>query len=179
MSSLRNNYSRITGSQVQNLSRLLTVDGTRDADPNSNVDGTSPVKFWIQPEPGSIYELSQATIEVSDVGNPNLDDYGSIVGPLANGIQFFVELNGVELPFGPALKSNRSLIALLPNFQVSSFSSNEELRIYSLDILTHSKAPIRLNGNTDDKFGIIVRDNLSALSAHTTSVRGNLQLSNV
>jgi len=180
MSSLRNAYSRVTDSEAGILLRAMTDDGIIGTNSNAAVDGSStPVKFFIQPLQTTEFLVSQVAIEISSSGNPGIDDYGSITGPLTNGLQFFTEIDGVEADFGGPLKSNREVIQLFPNFQEVMFAGSIELRVYTFDVLAHSKSPIRLNGNTFDKFGVIVQDNLSSLVDHSISCKGNIRLINV
>lgn len=180
MSSLRNSYSRVTDSEAGILLRAMSDDGIVGGNSSSNVNGSSTaVKFWVEPLPTTEFLISQASIEISSAGNPGLNDYGSITGPLANGLQFFTEIEGVETPFGDPLKSNREVVTLFPRFLEVTFAGSIELRIFGFDVLTHSKSPVRLNGNTNDKFGVIIQDNLLALAAHSVSVKGNIRLINV
>lgn len=180
MSSLRDNYSRITDSEAGVLIRALSDDGLVTGNRDANVNGSvTSVRFWTQPPPTMEYVISQAAIEVSDQGNPGIDDYGTIAGPLVNGIQFYIEHDGVETLVGLPLNSNREILQLFPNQQSVQFAGGVSLALLGFDILTHSKSPFVLNGNTNDKFGIIVSDDLSTLVAHTVSIKGNMRFLNV
>lgn len=175
MSSLRDSYSMISGNRGFIL-RSATDNGIVGGDDKANVNGSIiPVKFWVQPEINEIFELVFASIEISDSGNPGLDDYGSIVGPLTNGIQFFVEVNGFEVTFGEPIKSNRELVNLGPISQQLSFSGSTKITTHSFNILDHAPqtAAVKLNGSTNDKFGFIVQDNLLSLLEHTLTIKGS------
>lgn len=175
MSELKNSYGVITGSTGIVLS-AASIDGLVTGNSSANTDGSiTPVKFYIQPDINLIYNLSFVSIEISDSGNPAIDDYGSITGPLANGIQFFLEINGVETDFGMAIKTNRELITLGPATQQLSFSGSTKVTTYGFDVLEHAprSSVIRLSGDTFDKFGFIVQDDLSSLIEHTLTIKGS------
>ena len=176
MSSLRNNYGKITDSEISVLLRGFTDDGQLGGNDNAAVDGsTTPVKFWIQPAPTTMIIASHLTVQISSSGNPGLDDYGNIPGPLTNGIQLFLEVNGNEIPFGGSLKTNRVLGLLFNKFTEVTFAGSIEVRTYSFDVTDHSKSPIILNGNNEDKFGVIIQDNVAALANHAFAAAGNIR----
>lgn len=172
MSSLRNAYGQVSGTRGIVL-RSATVDGIIGNDNNAAVNGAiTPVKLWVQPLVNQIFKLSLTTVSLSDGGNPGLDDYGSIVGPLPNGIQFFIELKGQEILFGPPIESNRELINRAPILQEVQFAGSIRLRTHTFNLLDHTIATVNLDGSTNDKFGIIIQDDLSSLSAHNFTIKG-------
>jgi len=180
MSSLRNDYSRITNSELGVLIRPVSIDGTLGGDTDMMVDGSSvPVKFWVQPLPTTRFIITQASIEISDNGNPELDDYGSVMGPIPNGLQFFTEIDGVENLFPTPLKSNSEIIQLFPDIVIVPFQGSVMLRTHSFDGLEHSHSFIELNGNTNDKFGVIIQDDFTTLTCHSVGVKGNIRAVNV
>ena len=172
MSSLRQSYGRVSDTKGIVL-RSATDDGIIGLNHDAAVDGSiTPVKFWVQPLPNEFFELTKTTVGISDSGNPSVQDYGSIVGPLANGIQFFIELNGQEILFGPPIDSNVELINRAPEVQEIQFSGSVRLRVHTFDLLDHTSRGVTLNGATNDKFGVVIRDDLSSLVTHTFTIKG-------
>lgn len=180
MSSLRNSYSRITDSELGIVLRAMTDDGVLGTNANAAVNGSiTPVDFWVQPPPTTEFVLNRLAIEVSDGGNPGLDDYGAITGPLPNGIQFFIERDTVKEDFGGPITSNREIVSIFPEVEILPFAGSIQLRLYSFDVFTHSNSPVVLQGNTNDKFGVTIQDNLLTLANHSFSVKGNVRAVNV
>lgn len=180
MSSLRNTYSQITGTEISILLRSMTKDGDPMGDADMAVDGSSvPVEFFIRPEAGLQFISSITSIEVSDSGSPVLDDYGSITGPLTNGIQFFLDIDGVVTDILAPIKSNRELLNLAPVLTRQDYAGNQSLEIYTFDTRLHSNAPVVLNSASGDRFGIRVQDDLSSLIAHSIVTKGTMLLRNI
>lgn len=172
MSSLRDSYGKVSGTKGIVL-RSATDDGVIGSNNDANVNGSIiPVKFWVQPLVNEIFELTLTTVSISDGGNPAVNDYGGIVGPLTNGIQFFIELDGQEILFGPTITSNRELINRAPTIQQIQFAASIRLRTHTFNLLDHTPAPIILNGALNEKFGIIIQDDLSSLVAHNITIKG-------
>ncbi len=177
MSSLRNTYSQITGTEVSTLLRIMTLDGDPMGDGDMAVDGSiTPVEFFIQPSVGLQFHSTITSIEVSDSGTPVLEDYGSITGPLANGIQFFIDFNGVITDIFAPIKSNRDLLNLAPDLSRADFAGNQSVEIYTFDIKRHSDSFVNLYSSTADRFGVRIQDDLTSLEAHSVTVKGNIRL---
>ncbi len=182
MSSLRKNYSKVSGTEVSSFLRQATLDGSLSGNADSNVNGSiTPVEFWIQPDTNEIFEIAQISLTLSDSGNPSLEDYGSIIGPLSNGVQMFVELNGVKFNFGTSFKNNKELITLgASEYFKETFSSSVETSTHIFNAKEFAKRlGVRLNGKTQDKFGIRVQDDLTGLTSHVFSVGGSVSLGDV
>ena len=180
MSSLRDTYSQITQTQVSILLRSMTLDGDPMGDANMAVDGSvTPVEFFIRPTAGFQFFSSITSIEVSDSGSPTLTDYGSITGPLTNGIQFFVDIDGVVTDILAPIKSNRDLLNLAPTLTRQDYSGNQSLEIYTFDTGLHADSPVVLNSASGDRFGVRVQDDLSTLIAHSVVTKGNMRLRNI
>lgn len=178
MSSLRNAYDRVALSEQGFVLRNLTTNGLISGDENANVDGSlTSVKFYTQPLNGQFFSLRRAAVHVSDSSSIKLDDYGSIVGPLANGVLFYILINGQETILGPGFKSNRQLSDLGPVITRQSYNS-VSTTIYEFNITDITRKGVELVGSRGDQFGIIIQDNLSSLVAHTVSVKGSLRVRN-
>lgn len=180
MSSLRDTYSQITNTEVSVLLRSMTLDGDPAGDANMAVDGSiTPVEFFITPSAGTQFHSSITSIEVSDSGSPVLSDYGSISGPLTNGIQFFLDIGGVITDIFAPIKSNRDLLNLAPALTRQNFAGNQSLEIYTFDTRLHSNAPVVLNSATGDRFGVRIQDDLTMLIEHSVVTKGNIRLRNI
>ena len=172
MSLLRNSYGRISDSG-RVIIRAGTDDGLPDGEQNANVNGSiTPVDFYVQPVPGETFAIKHISIEVSDSGNPGIDDYGNIVGPLANGIGFFVELDGVKFQQGTNYHSNRELMNLGPVTQQLDFSGSTKVTIFNFDLASYDERGIVIQGKKNEKFGITINDDLTTLIHHGFNIKG-------
>ena len=180
MSSLRNNYGKITSTSTRNLIRQMTNDGTNLGNTNAAVNGSVlPVDFWVQPLLNEEFIIDKFTLAVSDNSNAKHTDYGGIDGPLANGVQFFLKRNGFEILLGNSLKSNTGITQLLPIVQTLNFINNINFNLYTFDIGAPVNPPVVLGGRTEDRLGIRVQDDLSTLINHSCGVNGKVRLANV
>lgn len=172
MSSLRNAYDRVSLSEAGFILRNLTTNGLIGGDPNGNVDGSAtPIKLFTAPPADARYVLREMTISVGDTGAIEINDYGSISGPLANGVQFYIKKRGVEILLGLPLKTNGGLVDLGPFRDRITYTSNK-VTAYEFAINAYADRGIELSGNDGDEFGVIIQDNLSTLLTHTFSVKG-------
>lgn len=174
MSSLKKAYDRVALSEQGFILRNLTTDGVIGGPENSNVDGSvTPVKFYTQPGPNERFSIRSAAVHISDSSVTRLDDYGSVPGPLTNGLGFYILINGVETLLGPGFKSNRAISDLGPIITRQAYIS-ASTNIYEFRITQIASRGIELVGSRGDQFGIIVRDDLSSLTAHTVAVKGSV-----
>lgn len=180
MSKLRDTYSQITDTESNTLIRGMTLDGDPDGDMNMAVDGSiTPVEFYVAPLHGFQFFITIISIELSDSGVPVLSDYGSITGPLTNGIQFFIDHDGDVIDLFQPAKDNRDLLKLAPTLSRRDFAGNQSLEIYTFNTKRHSNAPIILNSASNDRFGVRVQDDVRALTAHSVVVKGNIRLRDI
>ena len=180
MSSLKNAYDRVSLSEKTFILRNLTTNGLIAGVQEAAVNGSViPVKYYIQPLTNEVYELSIVSIVVSDGGSSiAINNYGSITGPLTNGIRFFTEINGTETLLGLGFKSNKQLVDLGPDRDSISYNA-VTLSVYDFNINRYTENGIILNGGNNDKFGVIVQDDLSDLTSQTFAVKGSLRLRTV
>ena len=180
MSSLKAAYYNIARTQPSILLRNLTDDGLPEGNSNSNVNGSvTPVEFYVQPPANLQFEITGITIGVSDVGTPAITDYGNVLGPLTNGIQFFVDRGVTRALFGNPIHTNRELIELAPMTQRIKFAAGAEIAVYTFNAFAYSKEGIVLRGASSDKFGFIVQDNISTLVSHVMAAKGSIRLESV
>lgn len=180
MSSLRENYSRITGTEEGFFIRTGTRDGLITGDSVSNIDGSvTPVDFYTAPASGEIMEVVELSIELSDGGNPTLDEYGNIGSALTNGVQIYLERNGVKSPLGLPIKDNRSLFNLGPQISYIQLASQERITRASFNIRDFAKQGVLLDFRTNDRLGIIIQDDLSALISHSVTLKGSIKIGDI
>ena len=177
MSSLKQSYRQIALREVTPILRPMTTDGTAGGDPNNEVDGSiTPVKFWVQPEGTEDWRISQFTMAVSGTGAETRTGYGTIVAGLTNGIDFFVEIDGVEqiVTVGAPLQNNQDLLRNGRDFGLFNFTGADDT-IFVRDNLLDFSMGFVLRGSLNEKFGIIVNDDLTTLVQHQVFVKaGNL-----
>lgn len=173
MSSLRNAYHRVGGSRWLPFIQTCTTNGLINGPKAANVNGSvTPVEFYIQVPANMIYVINRVSINVSDASNAPYNGYGNIVGPLANGVQFWARINGVKADFAnPPTKSNIDMYDFGPDTQVLNFTSNIRVTRFAFDVLQYSQGVV-YDGDKGDQYGARIRDDLSTLDAHTITVNG-------
>lgn len=177
MSSLRASYGKIANPMVTPIQESLTLDGTSSGSNNAAVLGTlgTPVEFYYQALPNTIATINKVGYAVGDVGNTGYDDYGTITGPLVNGINFFTELDGVVSTFPVVVRAAVDFFDIGANVEIVELSGNKRIADYSFRLLNYSQG-IVLNGDRGDKFGVRIRDNLTSLPHHVISINGNFRI---
>ena len=179
MSSLRNAYGRITDSRKFPIQRPFTNDGTLSGSPDMDVDGSiTPQEFYFQAEANRQVSVNKVQFTISDTGNTGVDDYGSISGPLANGVTFYTIIGGQEIPLTPVIKSAADFFSIGSDVKFVELSGSSRLAIYDFTLFEYSEGII-LNGDDGDIFGCRINDNLSALTKHNCGIDGFFQLKGV
>jgi len=176
-SSLRNSYHRQTPASKDAFVRPVTDDGTILGASSLAINGSlTPVEFWIQPTSIEFMTIEQINVVISDVGGPAATDYGNLSGPLANGLQFFVDLVIGKSDLVPVcLHSNQELVLISSTFDVSDFAAGSRVLKYR-DLLNEYSVGFELDGSRDEKLGVRVQDDLSALGVHRCFIKGFTQL---
>lgn len=176
MSSLRDNYGSITYSRKFPIQRPLTNNGTLSGDPKMDVDGsTTPKEFYFQAETNRQVSINKIQFTISDAGNTGVDNYGSIVGPLTNGITFYTIIDSQEIPLTPVIKSTSDFFSIGSNVQFVELSGSSRLAIYSFKLFEYSEGII-LDGDKGDILGCRINDNLSVLIKHGVGIDGFFQI---
>ena len=172
MSSLRNNYGRVALPPRNPFNFSLTDDGTQTGGKDAAVDGSvTPVDFFFTAIPTLCLTLNRIGCIISDVGNSNFQDYGSVTGPLANGVEFFVVLDGNENVFNTKVQRTIDYLSLGSSVNFVELSGSDRIVTYSFALLEYSQG-VTLNGNRGDKFGVRINDNLTGLSVHECFING-------
>lgn len=175
MSALRDNYGRIVDQDrtIQlPIYRPLTLDGTFTGDRDMAVNGSvTPVEFYVQPEPNRDFHIKTFIAAVTDSGNAAFTDYGSVSGPLPNGISFFIVTDGQEIPLTLNIKRNIDWAEFANISNVTSYSGNVNLTTHKANLWENSDG-LYLDGKAGDRFGIRINDDVSTLAAHEMFVAG-------
>lgn len=171
MSSLRNAYDRLSPDTSTIISRYITDDGTDSGNSNMNVNGSiTPVDFFIQAQPGETISIQQINVTITDSGNPAINDYGSVVGPLTNGSLFFIDIMGFRIESTFSFHRNIDFVLNSRNFNITQFSGSNRVISYQ-EILNDFSQGIFLDGDKNTKFGFTVKDDLSTLVDHKCIVK--------
>ncbi len=173
MSSLKQSYRQIADPRRFPIQRSFTDDGTLTGDPNMNVDGSvTPQEFFFQSEANRYVQVDGISFSVSDSGNTSFDDYGSVSGPLANGLTLYTIIGGQEVPLTPVIKRAADFFAIGASSEFVELSGSSRLAVYSFSLFDYSEG-IQLNEG--DIFGIRINDNLTGLALHEASLNGFFQ----
>jgi len=144
------------------------LDGASD---DMSVDGSvTPVDFEFAPGPGEVFYLEFITFGLDDTGNTDPDKYGAIAGGLTNGTQVILDQNTTEYEI-VNLQNNGDIITSF-NFAVAQFESGgfgnfSKGFVAKMVFATN----ITLKGDDNDKVIVRVRDDLSGLTWHRSSIQ--------
>lgn len=174
MSTLRDNYYSITHSESTDfLTRPMTLDGVPTSVSSLAVNGSiAPVEFYVTPAENQIFDIATINVVIADNGAAGVSDYGSIAGPLANGIIFFVEIEGVKQDISYTFKSNADFAKASSSFDMQDMGSGARVILYKEMFLEYTRGKLKIPYSS--KFGIRVRDDLTGLSLHTCQVKGTI-----
>ena len=179
MSSLRNAYGRITDSRKFPIQRPFTDNGALNGSAEMDVDGSvTPQEFYFQAEANRQVSVNKVQFTISDAGNTGVNDYGSIAGPLTNGVTFYTIISGQEIPLTPTIKSASDFFSIGSDVKFVELSGTSRLAIYDFSLFEYSEGII-LDGDNGDIFGCRINDNLSALTKHKAGIDGFFQLKGV
>lgn len=175
MSSLKQAYSKISNSRKFPLQRPFTDDGTLAGNTEMNVNGSvTPVEFTFIAQPNRSISINKLGFLVSDTGNTNFTNYGSLSGPLLNGVTLFTIIDGVEIPLTPVLKTTADFFGIGALAQFVELSGSSRLANYTFSLFDYSDGII-LDGDNGDILGIRINDDLTGLSLHEASLDGFFQ----
>jgi hypothetical protein len=170
MSSLRKSYGKLTG-EGGILSRNCSSNGVLGGPSEMNVNGSViPVDFWIEPLEGQQFLIKYISLALNDSGNFNAGGYGGIETQLVNGIDFFIEISGNRVNFTAVpITRNEQLLSISSESQSYLLTGNDRIIVFR-EILTDFADPLLLKAG--DKFGVEVKDNLTALNHHSCRIKG-------
>jgi hypothetical protein len=173
MSSLRNSYELITNSNRGVYgTRELTIDGIQGSDNNLAVNGAAtPVDFWYQPAPGDLFRIDVINVTITDNGAPEFDNYGNVAGPLANGTRFFQERGGVRVYSDATYNTNVDWITVATTSEIFDMAVTQRIIVYRAEFQRFASGPVYV-GDSGDKFGIQISDDLSTLTLHNCTLTG-------
>lgn len=178
MSKLRQSYGRIAeGNRYKDLVPVpfiapITDDGTATGSPNMAVLATlgSPIEFWIQPPKGTVFQLLDTTLLISDMGSLSQTSYGNLP-MLPNGIEFTFEFNGTRTPVFAPVQSNAQIFGPITSIDEINYSGGVRVRKLNEAYFNFSEG-ITLNGDTNDKLVAKLQDDLTGLNTHAIFVKG-------
>jgi len=172
MSSLRNQYTRITNQRGNFATRDVTVDGQQGSANNMNVNGAgTPVQFWYQPAPTDLFRIDVVHLSIADNGAPGFDQYGSVPGPLPNGVRFFVDRGGVVQYLDRIYKTNTDVITVATGVEIHTMAVNTRIVEYRSEFAQYASG-VLFSGASNDRFGVEIRDDLTALQVHNCMLSG-------
>jgi hypothetical protein len=155
------------------IDRYLDLNGTGSGtkNMNQNYSVTSDIVF-IQPTAGQIMRIERMLVYIQDTGTFDSGGYGNGTA-LTTGIT--VRLNGdggvQDLTDGVPIKTNGHWARLCYDADHNGYGTGDE---YLAVRWTFSKAgaPLRLDGDTNDRLEIVLNDDFSGLTEHYFLVQG-------
>ena len=165
----------------------LTIDGDGITS-NLTVDGSvTPVDAFIGPPIfGDLY-LTTANVLIADSGAISLNRFGSINGGLTNGVEFFIETENERLDISVGLRTNFDFIRV-GTLTVGTGGKTDAYQLAStdtsgndgynpvLDFTKVSPLGIRLRADTQDKLGVIIRDDISGVATFNVIINGFIRI---
>lgn len=175
MSSLRDNYRQIACPEPGPVLRPMTDTGFIGGldEQSGNFLGQNK-KFYVQPSNTDDWRIATFSIVLSSTGSQNRTDYGSIANGLPNGLNFFIEQDGQEIIItaGGSIKTNQDLLRNGRDFGLFNFAAGDD-SIFAQDNLLDFSMGFVLRGSKNEKFGIIINDDLSGLTQHQVFVKAS------
>ena len=155
------------------LFQVLSTAGDGTGSTDQAVNGTTPVKYFIQPPAGKKYTLKRFNLHAVATNFNNASNYGT-VSALANGIKVYIE-NDERLIFDFTrdfqIKST-FLWGLLSGIDASTIGGAGADPLLVRWTFSKGCGNIELNGNDGDRFVVEIRDNLAALTSQEAIVQG-------
>lgn len=134
---------------------------------NANVNGSvTPVEFSYSPAAGTTVVITKLIVTIADIGTFPSAVYGSAT-VITTGIRMLCTQNGVlvNLAQDIAIKSNLDMASISYQNQNITYAAGDTVRQVEFNYID-SGSPIVLNGDTSDKFYIVIQDDLTGLKTH-------------
>lgn len=173
MSSLRNSYRQVACPEPGPVLRPMTDTGFIGGLDEMSADFTGQnKKFYVQPSDTDDWRIATFSVVLSSTGSQNRTDYGSINNGLVNGIDFFIEQDGVEITItaGNPIRTNQDLLRNGRDFGLFNFAAGDD-SIFAQDNLLDFSMGFILRGSKNEKFGVILNDDLSGLTQHQVFIK--------
>lgn len=164
----------------------MTVNGdgvTTDLTVNGSV---TPIEAFVRSSPrGDIY-ISTANILIADAGAVALNKFGAQPA-MTNGVKFFISTENEMIDTSLGLKTNHDFIragtltqgigSKTDAYQLANLDpANDDGYNPIIDLTRISGQGIRLRKNTNDNFGITIRDNLEPVSTFNILLTGKIRI---
>jgi hypothetical protein len=151
---------------------FLTQSGDGKGESNAIGNYSTSTDFFYQaPARFMVYSFF---VCIADATAINQIDYGAITNGLTNGITFWVNIAGVEIPLfsGTVIKTNQTWMNLTHDAQLTRFPGTPQSFVPNFNLVRDFGMPLMLN--TGDRFIARLHDNFSGLVDHTFALRGVL-----
>ena len=160
---------------IRPLFQFATINGDGTGEANGNGDYSSePGILYIQPQAEEVYGIWRLIIQIWDERNFNADNYGSMSGPLINGVRLqMVDDSGpfADLIGGAAVKANAHWGQVCYDVVPVSYGTGDDFLTVRWDF-SLSGRPLILKGDANERIEITLQDDLTALNGHTFMFQG-------
>lgn len=141
---------------------------------SQNVDGTTPVKFFIQPPVTEAYSLKRMNVHAIDANWNNALQYGALGAALTNGIRVYKEDDsGIIKEYTGNFKIKRthdwSLLSGVDSVNISSSGRDPLLVRWTFG---KGCSNIELDGSNNERLVVEIQDNLTGLDEQICVVQG-------
>lgn len=171
-----NNSQIVRGSKP--LSRFLTLAGDGTGANNANLNFASPTVWKIAPGPTENIQVNTLLITITGSSPTKLDDYGSIVNGLTNGVTIRTKVNGVTTNTLKApYKTNLDFSSVCPAFRlITGFQNSGFIVQMPFPFEQFLGVPLVLYGANSDALEVVLNDNFTGLLGHFFTVLGSTWL---
>ena len=141
-------------------SELMSVDGS-----------VTPVEFFVQPPADEVWFISRWMLYLEDAKGFDVTTWGSN-GTLTNGLDLFVEIDGIEtnqIEF--PIKHNGDIAAIAYDMQLHTFGTGNDILTARWSFSKMGQF-LRLDGSTSDRLVVRVNDNLVGVDKQTVNIQG-------
>jgi hypothetical protein len=152
--------------------QLLSTVGDGTGTTSMNVDGTTPVKFFIQPPANEKYTLQRMNVEAIDGNFNNAALYGTVT--LTIGMRIYVENDGgiiKEYTDGFTIKRNHDW-ALLSGVDAPAIGGAGSDALLVRWTFKNGCTNITLDGSNNERLVVEVADDMTGLDDQLIQVQG-------
>ena len=152
---------------------LTSAGGSIQVTSNNLANG---LDYFYEPPPGYGFIVHSLCVQIADNANFNQIDYGGIAGGLVNGLSFWLNSNGVDVPLLAAqvVKRNLDWARISPNVDLTQWAGLSQTLIVNLDTDARFGLPLTLSSVNSDQIILRTKDDFTSLVDHTFALGGVL-----
>lgn len=152
---------------------LTSAGGSMQVTSNNSATG---LDYFYEPPPGYGFIVHSLCVQLADNANFNQIDYGAISGGLTNGLSFWINIKGVDVPLlaGQVIKRNLDWARVSPDLKLTQWAGLSQTLIINLDTESRFGLPLTMSSVNSDRIILRTKDDFTSLVDHTFALGGVL-----